>query len=266
MRTLWLALMVVAFALTAHAQTSTGGGSAPGNGGKPAVSERLDMSFGFDDKEDLGTGQPPEKEPGKEVPPDPPELYGEEFPVETAAIVIIIDCSCSMLSSWQTFIGPDGEPKQGYRMDRAKAECQTAINGLSENFVFDVVEFVCGQSACFGSLQPATAANKGAANGWVGALQARDATGTGPAVAWALGNPAYSDCFTYILLTDGAPNCLDSGYGWADWPAHLNMINAANGKGATIHVVAISPYYGSMETFCQQVAAQNGPGTYKVVN
>lgn len=199
-----------------------------------------------------------------ELPPEPPQLYGEELPAEIATIVYIIDCSCSMDSQWQTFFDENGNNASGYRMDRAKSEVITSIRKLDENINFDVIEFTCRWSTCFMGPQEATRDNKETAIAFVRGfkLDPKGATATGSCVAWALKN--YPDA-TFILVTDGDPNVLESGSGRVEWRTHLEMIRDANSSEATIHVLAVSPTSKEMNHFNESVAAENGPGRVVVV-
>ena len=95
-----------------------------------------------------------------EVPPEPPEFYGEEVPVEDAAIVFIVDASGSMSSHWQTWEDDSGGLFAGNRMDRAKAEISQALLHLPEEYRFDVLEFTCDFQAWAGELRQANEANK----------------------------------------------------------------------------------------------------------
>lgn len=219
----------------------------------------LDMSFAANGKLDHNPDDP--EPPDEEEDPDP-EIYDHPFPAETRHIVYIIDASCSMSSQWQTYVDENGNLVTGNRMDRAKSEVIASINALPATFKFDIVKFVCGQSACFSELREATEGNKLAAASWVGSLMPSGATGTGPAVAWALNLPGYDECKTYLVVTDGAPNCMGSSGGYASWQTHLSTITGANGKGATIHGVNISPSTAAQISFVQGIASQNGPGAY----
>lgn len=199
-----------------------------------------------------------------ETPPEPPELYGENFSNEEATVVYVVDSSCSMDSQWQTFIDENGNNASGYRMDRAKSEVIASIRKLRENINFDVIEFTCRWSTCFMGPQEATSNNKETAIAFVRSfkLDPKGATATGPCVAWALRN--YPDA-TFILVTDGDPNVLESGSGRVGWRTHLEMIRDANSSGATIHVLAVSPTSKEMNHFNESVAAENGPGRVVVV-
>jgi hypothetical protein len=192
------------------------------------------------------------------------QLYGEELPTEIATIVYVIDSSCSMDSQWQTFTDEYGNNASGYRIDRAKSEVIAAINELSDDFMFDVLEFTCTWSLCFGGLEDADEGNKEFARDFVNSLKLnpKGATATGPCVAWAL---QHYESRVFILVTDGDPNVLKSGSGRVDWQTHALMIREANTEGATIHVIAISPTSEQMIEFNRTVTAQNGPGQVWVV-
>ncbi len=265
----WVLFLVLGLAAGAMAQgTQTGGNSGGSTGQGYKVNEGLDLSFGHEQKGgDLydPSEEEEEEEEGPEDPPEPPELYGEEIPVETAEIVYIIDRSCSMQSGYQTFINENGQQVSGYRMDRAKSEVISSVNALSSNFKFDIVAFDCAKSYCFGTTMDATEGNKISGAGWTAGLSPTGATGTGPTCAWALGN--YGDCRTFVLVTDGGPNCMDSS-GWSSgsWQQHAAMISGANGDGDVIHVILISPSYADMISFGQAVSSQNGPGQLTIVN
>ena len=138
-------------------------------------------------------------------------IYGEEIPMETAMIVYVIDCSCSMDSQWQTFIDENGNSVSGYRMDRAKSEVIGSVNELDAEFRFDVVSFVRCQQAAFGRLEEGSAEHKRQAAGWIGTLSGGGNLGVGPAVAWALQNPAYAEVMEYIVVTGGRPTCIPDG-------------------------------------------------------
>lgn len=194
-----------------------------------------------------------------ELPPDPPELYGEELAAEYAHVVYIIDVSCSMDSQWQTFTDEYGNNASGYRMDRAKAEVIGSIFELDETNRFDVVAYLSdGVEGNFLETKEATPEHKEQAVSWVRTLSAKGATetGMGPAVAWALENPGYSDVMDYILVTGGAPVCIE------DPAAHLQaqmvLIQEANGKGAAVHVVLVTPNCEEAYDFGEAVVAETG--------
>ena len=152
------------------------------------------------------------------------------------------------------FVASDKRRTQasGPRIDRAKAELIRSIQGLSENFKFNIIAYDCGTRQWQGSMQEANDANKSAATGWVAGHRPTGATGTGPAAASALGD---KDNMAVVLLTDGAPNCGASGSS-----GHRRMIANANTQGATVNVFGIAAS-GSYRSFCQGVASDNG-GSY----
>ncbi len=184
---------------------------------------------------------------------------GEELPVEAAPIVFVIDVSCSMGWDSQSYTALDGATRTGTRMDRAKAEVTRSILAVPPGTPFDIVTWIGGPWAWADELVPATTQNKLEAVAFVNSLQPTGATGTGPATAWALMNSAYASVMSYTLITDGAPNCLDSGYSWSDWQVHAGIIGDANTKGATVNpVILIEPDYIDMQSFGTGVASQNG--------
>lgn len=153
-------------------------------------------------------------------------------------------------------IGPGSEPGQ------VNSVLASLISSMEAGCTFDIV---ANGQACFGSLKDGTSANISEAAAWVSGLSTTAATGTGPAVAWALGNEVYSECMTYLLTTAGAPNCLDSGYGWSSWSEAVSMINEVNSKGAVIHAIAISPDYQDMIQFCDAITGDTD-GEFIIIN
>ena len=192
------------------------------------------------------------------VPPAPPEIYGEDIPVEEASIVYTIDVSCSMDSGWSTFVDEYGNNAAGYRIDRAKSAVNGAINELVETDRFDVVATLAPPScARFGELVQATPDNKAQALEWVGSLSGGRCTGIGPCVAWALQNPGYEEVMEYFLLTGGRPRCIDDA--WAYWETHKAMLLKANRKGARIDVILITPDYDDgSRAFGEDVTRESG--------
>ncbi len=168
-------------------------------------------------------------------------LYGEELPTEVATIVYVIDCSCSMDSGWSSFVGVNGQQMSGYRMDRAKAEVIASITDLDEDYRIDVVASVEGGSALYAELAPADDRTREDATGWIGGLAAAGSTGTGPAVAWALQNPGYGDAMHFVVITDGAPDCLSGDEACIDPLDTADWIDELNERGARIDVVLLGP-------------------------
>jgi hypothetical protein len=196
---------------------------------------------------------------GKDTPPDPPELYGEEFPTEYEYVVYIIDTSCSMDSQWQTFVDENGNTVSGYRMDRAKSEVIASIIEMDEEYRFDVVAYLSGGvDANFRSLEQATSENKEQAVEWIRALSAKGATetGMGPAVAWAVQHPGYKEAKDYVLVTGGAPVCIEDPE--AHLQAQMRMISEANSKGAIVHVALVSPSCKEAYAFGEAVVKESG--------
>jgi hypothetical protein len=201
----------------------------------------------------------------KDLPPGPKKLYGEELPTEIATLVYIIDTSCSMDSAWQTFTDEYGNSVSGYRMDRAKSEVIISLNQMDESNRFDVVVFQSeGVTALFEEMRQADEENTSQAVGWIGELSAKGATetGVGPAVAWALENPAYAEVMDYVLVTGGAPACTDNPGEHLE--EQLRMIREANGKSAVIHVALITPNCIEANTFAEALVEETG-GTLTIL-
>lgn len=189
----------------------------------------------------------------------PPTFYGEEIDTESDSIFYVVDTSCSMNWDMGNYISVDGKASYGSRMDRAKAEVIRSINGLSENFEFNIISYNCSTAQWSRTMREATDPNKLAASTWISALIASGATGTGPAVAQALTN---RDNLTVILLTDGAPNCgvmvlMIAGLEDQVLSAHRSLIRDANLQRAAINVFGLSAS-GIHRSFCQGVARDSG--------
>lgn len=230
--------------------TGTGGGPTTGTG---APQSELDLPLGPPAAPVVPPAQVPEEDDDDD-PRDtpPPTIYGEEINTETDTIYYVLDISCSMDWDSQSYTTLDGQTRRGVRMDRAKAELARSIQGLSDNFKFNVIAFDCGTRQWQRSMVEADDGNKQAAIAWCMGLQPTGATGTGPATAMALGERENK---TVVLLTDGAPNCGANGES-----GHRRMISSANSQGATINVFGIAAT-GSYRAFCQGVAADSG-GSY----
>lgn len=236
--------------------TGTGGGMNPGSGAPGAGGQHptdLDLPVAKPEYQGAPIEEeppiPPEIEPPTEA---PPTFFGEEIDSENDTIFYVLDISGSMGWDNQSYTRPDGTQASGPRIDRAKAELIRSIQGLSENFKFNIIAYDCGTRQWQGSMQEANDANKAAATAWVSGHRPTGATGTGPAAASALGD---KDNMAVVLLTDGAPNCGASGNS-----GHRSMIANANTQGATVNVFGIAAS-GSYRSFCQGVASDNG-GSY----
>jgi hypothetical protein len=179
----------------------------------------------------------------------PPVIYGEELESENDTIFYVIDISCSMGWGDSSYMTPDGRPRRGSRLDRAKAEVIKSIMGLSNNMLFNIIAYDCGIRLWEDGMRPADNNYKASAISWLYALQAVGATGTGPAAAAAL---ALKDNMMVALVTDGCPNCGASGY-----EGHRRMISNSNTQGATINVFGIGAN-GEMRAFCQAIASDSG--------
>ncbi|MGE0706640.1 MAG: hypothetical protein AB7N76_05490 [Planctomycetota bacterium] len=233
--------------------TGTGGGGSSLTGGATPQST-LDLPMA-PPKAPVVPPRPmvPEEDEGEDPRDTPaPTIYGEEISSENDTIYYVLDISASMSIGRSAYTTPDAQVSQGSRMDRAKAELTRSIRGLSDNFKFNIVAFDCATETWQSSMQQATDGAKNAAIAWVGALQPRGATGTGPATALAL---AEKSNMAVVLLTDGAPNCGASGL-----DGHRVMISTANSQGATINVFGIEAS-GTYRAFCMGVAADSG-GSY----
>jgi len=253
---LLLLLSALACAQGTDAGPNMGGGTGTGGGmptGAPAQSS-LDLPMAPPKAPITPPAQVPEEDDDDDDPRDtpPPTIYGEEIDTENDTIYYVIDISYSMTTDRQSYTTVDNTVGSGNRMERAKAELIRSVNGLSDNFSFNVIAYDCSTMSWQSSMQEANAANKAAAIGWVTALRPRGATGTGPATALAL---AEKSNMSIVLLTDGSPNCGASGT-----DGHRSMIANANSQGAAINVFGIAAT-GRYRAFCQAVAGDSG-GSY----
>lgn len=152
----------------------------------------------------------------------------------------------------RSYVDDEGNSRNGYRIDRAKAELRKAIRALPRNFKFNMLGYGCSLRRFRNGMVDADAGTKNSAVAWVNGLRPSGGTMTGPATAQGL---AIKENKSVILLTDGAPNCGASGYN-----GHKNVIRSANTQRAIITVFGIGAS-GSLRTFCQDVARDNG-GNY----
>jgi len=191
-------------------------------------------------------------------------LYGEHIPTEQAAVVYIIDCSCSMDSGWSTYIGPDGQEVEGYRMSRAIAEMTSSVDKLPPVYWFDVVSTDHPGYALFGELTESTDENKGAATGHIHTLHGGGETGLAPATEWALSAYEYHDVFDYYIVTGGVPTCcIEDSYAY--WEEVADRIRGANERNARIHVIVIWPDpEDPILDFAETITAETG-GTLTVL-
>jgi hypothetical protein len=239
----------------AQAQTAAGGGGGTATPGAPAVAPgaELDLPIGV-------AKQTVEDEPQKPPSEDePPKIYDEDIPTKTDSIIFVLDISGSMNYGESSYTGLDGNPTSGTKLERAKMELTRCILGLKDTFQFNIIAFDCDITNWMPARQQATPAMKASAVGWTNRIQARGATGTGPATAKAL---AEKDNFTVVLLTDGYPNCIGNRDGSME--EHRRMIRAANTQAAVIDVFGIQAY-ADMEEFCKNVAHDSG-GKYIACN
>lgn len=205
-----------------------------------------------------------EKDPRDEP---PPVIYGEEIDAEGGTIVFVLDRSGSMdqySRPYATGLGADGRtvvpleegPAPPTRMEAAKQELTRCISSLAPNIRFNVYAFDCQTIRWSHELQPADPGSKASAIAWVNGIHSNGATGTGPAMVVALSS--HRECLSYVLLTDGEPNCGFDSY------IHRRMINDGNTQRASITVFGIDAW-GGHRLFCQWVAADSG-GSYFDVN
>jgi hypothetical protein len=251
--------VVCGLAAPAFAQTTTttgGGGTTAPTGpstAAPGADIDLPVGAGTSFSEDKHEDPPPPPNEG-----EPPKIYNEDIPTKTDSLIFVIDVSGSMDSYDGGYTGLDGQPADGSRLDRAKVELSRAVQGLKEDFKFNILAYDCDTYPWMPARQQATPAVKASALGWVGRLQALGATGTGPAVCRALQE---KDNFTVVLLSDGAPNCIGDNDGSID--DHRQMIRAGNTQGAVIHTFGIG-CYGEFEQFLKDVASDSGGKFVKV--
>lgn len=262
-----LAVAIAAFALGTTSVARAGGTTTatnptnPTNPGttQPPLDPTLDLPI---DKPALATppGPPPSPPPTNPTPNNPPPtIYGHDITSQNNTIFYVIDTSGSMSWDDEAYTTPDGKSAYGCRLDRAKSELIKSVMSLPANFKFNMLNYGCDISVWQSGMVPADDPHKQQAVAWTMALQADDATGTGPAVSTALGD---KDNKLVVLLTDGAPNC-GAGDGWGDPPcmeAHRQMIDSNNTQKAIINVFGIGAT-GDFKQFCMNVASDNG-GTY----
>ncbi|HZU98798.1 MAG TPA: hypothetical protein VFF73_18980 [Planctomycetota bacterium] len=241
-----------------------GGATAPGasaaGGGAGKVEYDIDLPLSAPTiaapKSSQPPPPPPPPPPPTQPPGNPPTFYGHPLQSENSTVFFVIDISGSMGWDMGQYTAPDGSTQTGDRLDRAKAELTKCVTALPSNFKFNMMSYDCGQYPWQGGLVPANQSNIQAANGWIAQLQPQGATGTGPAVAAALG--ADRTNMLLVLLTDGGPNC-GAGDGYNDpatYDAHRQMIDQANTQKAVINVFGICAT-GDMKAFCQGVASDN---------
>jgi hypothetical protein len=262
---------VAAFLLvagTGFAQTTTAGAGTGGGGTTAGAPGGTSTSGNVDRTLDLPLGKPARKGEHHVPPPDnppqngddkPPTFYGQEIKSETDTVFYVIDVSGSMSWDMGQYTTPDGATATGNRLDRAKAELTKSVATLPDNFKFNMLSFDCSIYTWQAQMVPADAQHKAQAFGWINALRPMGGTGTGPAVADALG---LKDNKLVVLLTDGGPNC-GAGDGRTDdttIQAHRVMIRTANSQNAVINVFGINAT-DRFKAFCMEVAADNG-GSY----
>ena len=198
--------------------------------------------------------------PPKNPPPpeedDGPRLYDEEIDTRTDTVIYVIDISGSMGSGSTNYVGSNGQPTYGSKIERAKAELIKSINSLDDDFKFNIVAYSCNLQRVFQSMNYATFANKARAIGWVQNLRAGGGTASGPAGALGLSE---KDNLTLVILSDGSPGC-----GAPSMEAHKQMILSADTQGAVIHTFGIAAN-GRFEAFLRSLSDATG-GIYYDIN
>jgi hypothetical protein len=179
-------------------------------------------------------------------------FFGEEIPLERDALCFVVDASGSM---------------EGVKWERAKAELCRCILSLVPSIRFNVYAYDCTYSRWVSQLS----SDKAGAFAWIAPMPPRGGgTNTGGTMGVALGS--HPECLTYVLLTDGSPNCGagPSGATFEDMPRPMNMnpsyhvlwchrewIRRHNGQHAKINVFGIEAS-GMFRQFCQEVAGDSG--------
>ncbi len=208
-----------------------------------------------------------ENEQAGEDPRDvpPPVFFGEEIDSSRDSLVFVVDLSGSMsIMASGSFEDENGNITTGNRLDRAKAELKKSIQGLPDNFLFNIVVYDECVFSCWNEKQEATAPNKSNAFAWIDALRPDGWTNTGLAVQSALTDKEIS---SIVLLSDGAPNFLDCAMNYVgSFEDHANLIRTANTQGAVVDTFGIGVSGdAAARTFMQRVAADNG-GTYTEID
>jgi len=204
---------------------------------------------------------------------DPPIFYGETLDTRDDSIIYVIDCSGSMSEPTSNpYIDLNGRIiTNGTRWERALIELKRSVQGLSENFTFNIVYYHSEYYRWSPKRRDASTSNKAKSLAWISKELPQQFTATGNAVAFALTDKSN---LTLVLLTDGSPNAQSfravvwglSGYNHPLLPiggtyveprGHRRQIRIANTQKAKIHVIAISPS-AQARTFCQGVALDSG--------
>ncbi len=223
----------------------------------PGIALRNDDEQGTDQGEQEQGGEAGDDP--RDVPP--PVFFGEEIDTESPSLVFVVDLSGSMtIMSAGPFEDENGVIRNGNRLDRAKAELKKSIQGLPENFSFNILAYDECVDQLWGEKQEASAPNKIAAFAWIDALQPDGWTNTGLAIQSALLD---KDNTTVVLLSDGAPNFLDCAMNYVgSFDDHANLVKMANTQGAKIDTFGIGVSSDpAARSFMQRIAAENG-GTY----
>ena len=128
---------------------ATGTRGVPGVPGMPSASSTLDLPMAPPSVPQVPVPRAPEEPEDEDDPRDtpPPTIYGEEIDSENDTIVYVLDISYSMNLGKQSYVRADQSLAMGSRMDRAKAELVRSIDGLGDNFSFNVIAYDCATEA-----------------------------------------------------------------------------------------------------------------------
>jgi len=198
------------------------------------------------------TRRSPPKDPPEGASGNLPTFFGKKLVSENDTIIYVVDISGSMWGDPKLYTGFDGDTREGYKIDRAKAELARSIFSLPPNFRFNVVAYDCITYMWEVQMQPADEEHKASAVAWCMVLTPAGATGTGPACVQAL---VEKDNKLVVLLTDGDPNCA-LGNKSEDREAHREVIKFANTQRAIVNVFGIGAY-AEFKKFCMDVASDN---------
>lgn len=179
----------------------------------------------------------------------PPTIYGEEILSETGTVVYVLDKSGSMGIKSKTLPGQSMN-----RLDKARAQIGRSLSELPSDWRFGICVYSSGVWHMAPRLVLASPVNKASAVKWLSKFVPSGSTYTGPAMVDSF--QTYSECDTFVLLTDGAPS--------RGIDVNREQIKNGNTQGAVVDVFGIEAY-GSFRAFCQGVAADSG-GSYTDVD
>ena len=180
------------------------------------------------------------------------DIFGQTIGLPSDSAVFVLKRSGGMAWAVNPWTDRFGNMVTGSRWDRAVDGALASINQLDPNVLFNVYTYACNRDSFSPATVPATAANKADAEAYLLNKVAYGGSGTGPAVAAALGHRSN---LTLMLITDGQPNCGASGT-----TGHKAVALSGNTQGASIHTFGIADS-GIFATFLQELAQETG-GTY----